>query len=847
MNKTFLALYSVVLGLLCSSANAQLFWDINGTAPGAGGATPSGTWDTATANWNSDATGGAGGTVGTWSDGNTAYFAAGSDATGSYTVNVDGTQTPSQITFGYGDVTLSAGTLDFPGGGVIQVDATSATINSVLSGGTLAALNKLGTGILVLGGNNTFSNTLSIAQGTVRMGASGDILPVAAVQVSSGATLDLNGNSVAIGSLGAAGFSVNSTVNLGSGTLTNLGIGANTRYDGAIIGSGGLTMTGTNTLGLIGTNSPSLNTFTGKTVILGGTLSIFGDSSLGTPPGGYVADQITINGGTLNLARSAVDIGATRGIYVGSIGGALGVSSSQTATIRSDITGPGGLTKTGSGNVNLNGTNTFSGGFTITGGGVRFNSDICAGTAPITITPASTVFLRNLTPPGSSSTVTNAITLNTGVALAELVSATPDTFILSGPISGSGPLIRGGTQTGNSGTVVLSGDNSGWSGGLFLHRGVQALGHPNALGSTATLINPHVNASTVNTVVLRATTPLTGANAVSTPINIVITNAAWHFSIGGANALEFAGAIDLGPNTALTPIITVTNTGGTIFSGAIGGGTGIGLTKAGINTLTLSGVNTYDGPTTVNAGTLLVNAPGSLASGSTVTVNSGATLGGSGTINGPVTVASGGSIGAGSSAGTLTVANGLDLSAGGTNVWELAANSASNPGTDFDQIVLTGGNLVLSGSAALQIKFTGSVNFTDPFWAANHTWKIINGSNPGSSTFATLSGTNGITAGTFAVSADTTGVYLNYTTAVSPATPRPNITSITGAGTTSVIVNYTNTVAGTNYVLQYNTNLNSATWVNVTTNQAAGTTASQTNNPPAGTTNRYYRVYFVTP
>ena len=62
-------------------------------------------------------------------------------------------------------------------------------------------------------------------------------------------------------------------------------------------------------------------------------------------------------------------------------------------------------------------------------------------------------------------------------------------------------------------------------------------------------------------------------------------------------------------------------------SGDFGLGIG-GLTKDGPGTMLLTSVNTYTGPTVINAGTLLVN--GSIAASSLVTVNSGAILGGSG-------------------------------------------------------------------------------------------------------------------------------------------------------------------------------------------------------------------------
>ena len=265
---------------------------------------------------------------------------------------------------------------------------------------------------------------------------------------------------------------------------------------------------------------------------------------------------------------------------------------------------------------------------------------------------------------------------------------------------------------------------------------------------------------------------------------------------------------------------------------------------AGTGTLVLGGTNIYTGATTVNAGRLLVN--GSTAVASSVTV-SGGRLGGTGTIGGAVTVGSAGSIGAGASVGSLTLQNGLDLSAGGTNVWELAAVSTSNPGTDFDQIVLTGGTLTLGGSSTLSIRFTGSATAPDssnPFWQSARSWTVILASGVASNFGAVENGN--YPAGNFTTSAEGSGIVLTFSPGA-PAVAKPLITSLVGAGTTNVIVNYTNTLAATNYTLQYNTNLSATNWHDVGTAPASGTSASQTDSPPAGDPQRYYRVFYVTP
>ena len=81
------------------------------------------------------------------------------------------------------------------------------------------------------------------------------------------------------------------------------------------------------------------------------------------------------------------------------------------------------------------------------------------------------------------------------------------------------------------------------------------------------------------------------------------------------------------PGSILFSNNSVAYTVGTSGSGALGGTAG--LTKAGTNTLILSGVNTYLGATLISAGTLQLGdggTAGSLATGGSIQVDAGATL-----------------------------------------------------------------------------------------------------------------------------------------------------------------------------------------------------------------------------
>ena len=104
------------------------------------------------------------------------------------------------------------------------------------------------------------------------------------------------------------------------------------------------------------------------------------------------------------------------------------------------------------------------------------------------------------------------------------------------------------------------------------------------------------------------------------------------------NNLSGTGTVD-NVSAGGAPVLTVDDNLNFTFGGSIKNTSGtLGVTLAGAATLTLTGNNTYTGPTMVNSGTLTVN--GSLGTG-TVTVQNGAALGGTGNIAGQAAMSTG--------------------------------------------------------------------------------------------------------------------------------------------------------------------------------------------------------------
>ncbi|EBU0646460.1 AIDA autotransporter-like protein ShdA, partial [Salmonella enterica] len=281
------------------------------------------------------------------------------------------------------------------------------TGGTLISGGTLVAndVNALGTGdvtdnaALMLNTGGDFTNNIG---GTGRVEKSGDgTLTLSGGNTYTGGTLISGGTLVAtnVDALGSGDVTDNATLELNTGG----------DFDNAISGSGQVVKSGDETLTLSGANS-----YTGGTLISGGTLVASNVEALGT---GDVTDNATLElntggdfinsiGGTGRVEKSGdetLTLSGTNSYTGGTLisGGTLIATNvdalgsgdvTDNATLElntggdftNNISGSGQVVKSGDETLTLSGANTYTGGTTISGGTLVASNVEALGTGDVT-------------------------------------------------------------------------------------------------------------------------------------------------------------------------------------------------------------------------------------------------------------------------------------------------------------------------------------------------------------------------------------------------------------------------------------------------------------------------------
>ncbi|WP_162559393.1 autotransporter domain-containing protein [Microvirga sp. 17 mud 1-3] len=574
-----------------------------------------------------------------------------------------------------GDVVYVDGSQGFADAGILRIGSTFGAVGgtvSIVNGGSLSLGSGATSGIGYETGTignvivEGFSSRWNGSSSNLTVGYRGEgnviVRNLGTMSVSNLYIGDLSGN-------GTVTVSSGGTLNVFQGTHLGRGFGSSDAIlnvysgGGAFLNSLSTGLFAPSTVNVSGPGSwlSVASTFALGEGSAGGTLNLGDDGKITVGNG---SGTITIGGG-----------GAGWGIF--SVGGAAGSPAVAPGTIQAAAVNlsAGSLLNfnhtasayvfspqiTGSGQVHVNsGTtvleraNTYSGGTVVNfgalianasgalgSGAVSLNSDtasltyggagVSAGPAAITLNNSSKVTFSNGASAGSASiTIANDPSPSLGMGLFLTENSTAGNATITNVFGGGYQTVtfRGTSTAGSasitngSGAVTAFENNSSAGAASITNNGGSTFLQNNATGGTATFVNTNGSLEVSGSSNLESATVTNGAmgrtyiygNASGGKARIV-NNSTGFLDISGLSSagttlgsIEGAGEVRLGSKN-----LTVgSNNLSTTVSGLI---SGLGaLTKVGTGTLTLTGVNSYAGGTTISQGTLEIQSAAALGS-----------------------------------------------------------------------------------------------------------------------------------------------------------------------------------------------------------------------------------------
>ena len=303
-----------------------------------------------------------------------------------------------------GDGTVSNGnsssTLTLGNGG-----GSGAFSGNILANVGTLNLTKTGAGTQTLTGANTYNGATTVNGGTLAV-AGGSVSATTSLITHSGGTAEIGNATVTMASGGTFGpgyaNASTGTVTVNSGGILNVGAGGGRVFIG-----------GGNVSAPFGTGILNLNAGSAMNVSAGGAfpnnhIFLAGYGGTGT---------INFNGGTLNTPRGIYSGGAAV-INLQAGGGTINdLGADITIALAVNDAGGGGLTKTGSGTLNLDTKGSFTGALNINQGTLRLkggdNLNWLTGSPNINVNNGGTLAFNSFNSMGISGT-SSAVTVNAG-------------------------------------------------------------------------------------------------------------------------------------------------------------------------------------------------------------------------------------------------------------------------------------------------------------------------------------------------------------------------------------------------------------------------------------------------
>jgi fibronectin-binding autotransporter adhesin len=412
-------------------------------------------------------------------------------------------------------------------------------------------------------------------------------------------------------------------------TTGNWSTALSNNFNSDLVFAGSAQLSNTNTLTGGTATSITFNADSGEFVVAGNSIRLGGNiSNSSTNTQTISLDMTTTGVRTLTLTAGGGNL--VLGGNISGAGGGFTLSGQGRATLSGSNSYTGNTTFAANQTLNINNNSALGSGVLVASNNGNFdntsssdrtiaNNFNLSGGSPIFVGTGNLAITGTTTISGNNRTIT--VSANTLTLKSINADTTGRTFTKNGAgtlaITDAAGANLGGTFTLSGGTLILGNNAAMGTGGFTVTSSAGTLRASTDLTNVQNLftLNNNLTVSGSGSITFSGLSQQFGSNRTLTSS----LNPGKTLTFSGTTALQESG-------TGVGRTLTLAGTGNTTFSGPIVNGGTAGnsaLTITNTGTTLLSASNSYAGPTTISAGTVVAAAAGAIPAGSFLAVNGG--------------------------------------------------------------------------------------------------------------------------------------------------------------------------------------------------------------------------------